>query len=186
MTTIADRTWTRRKRGGLWLPAGALVESFPYTMATSAALPIGASGVLRLWALLETLEAGQAYSSITFIAGSTGAGTPLNQWACLCDQSRNVLVKSADTTNAWAANAPKTFTFSAPYTPAVDTAVYYGLMVRATTQPTVCAINGNVSGASRSPVLVGDSTTGLTNPASLGATAAALTATTGVQWAYLS
>jgi hypothetical protein len=128
--TLANKNWVKKKRGSLWLPTGALIESINQELVTSAALPIGASGVLRLWALPEILEAGQAYSSISFIAGTTAAGTPLNQWACLCDQSRNVLVKSNDdTTNAWAANAPKMFTFSAPYTPASDIAVYFGLMV---------------------------------------------------------
>ncbi len=157
-----------------WPPAGAFSETVQGRMGQNMALLT--SGTLWLVAL-SPLPGGQAINNVTFVSGTTPAGTPTNQWACLVDQALNVLRKSADqTSGAWAANTAKTFALSSAYTPADDIAVYAGLVVVAATPP---SLQGRdiIAGAGVGPIapkLAGSSTAGLTDPASLGATAAAL------------
>jgi hypothetical protein len=144
------------------------------------------SGTLFLSAGPGTvLPGGVTITNLAFLCGGTGAGTPLNQWFCLVDQSRNVLVKTVDdTTTAWSAGATKTLALSAPYTPTSDVAVYFGIVVVATIAPTITGVTGGVGLTGIAPIMSGSSTTGLTNPASLGGTANALTASGSVLYAF--
>lgn len=131
------------------------------------------------------LLAGVTYTSLSFMA-NTAVVSPLNQWFCLVDQSRNVIVKTVDdTTTAWGANTIKTLAFSAPYTPVANIAVYGGIVVVATTPPQLDGVTVNAAVMALTPIITGSSTTGLTNPASLGATAAAITSSTIHPWCYL-
>lgn len=170
-----------------WLPTGALQSTFPgdrtNTTASSGLLSTGrltlAGGIV--------LQAGQTVSSITFAAGGTGAGTPTNQWFCLVDKNLNVLAKTADdTTTAWNLNATKTLAISGGYTPTTTIAVYAGIMVAATTVPTLIQVGISTVVGGITPMIAATSTTGLTTPASLGATAGALTALAGLAYAYVS
>lgn len=125
------------------------------------------------------IPAGTAINTIAFFSGTTAVSIPLNQWFCLLDMARNVLVKTVDdTTTAWAANAKKGLALASTFTPTVDTAVYVCVNVVATIVPGLTGINspnaGNIINQSP-PILAGTSTTGLTTPASLGGTAAVFT-----------
>lgn len=135
------------------------------------------------------LQGGVTYNTIHFVTGSTALGTGSNQWFCLVDQSFNVLAKTNDDTNAaWGANTDKGLTISGGYTPGADIAVYVGVVVVASTMPTLQGVAYSlttISGLGRS--MGGNSTTGLTNPASLGATCASTTtAGLGQPYAYVT
>lgn len=134
------------------------------------------------------LQRGRAISSITFVSAGQAAVTPTNQWFCLVDQSLNVLAKTADdTSTAWSTNAPKTLAISGGYTPTTDLAVYLGIVVAAGTVPTLIAVGVSTTVGGLTPMISATSTTGLTNPASLGATAGALTVLSGgLAYAYVS
>lgn len=153
-------------------PTGYLWESHPRSgyLAAQAAL---ASGTLRMEAVY--LRAGVAVTALDYVASSTAAGTPLNQWAGLFDfTSRNLLAVSTDkTTEAWLANTLKSFAVA--YTPAATGWYYAGLVVVATTVPTLMGINSNATLNGLPPVLSGTSSTGRTAPETVGFTAAAIT-----------
>ena len=133
------------------------------------------------------IPAGTVVSRIGFISGTTPAGVPTNQFFCIVDAlTRNVLAKTADDgATAWAANALKELVLSTPLTVLDDTAVYLGVSVAATTPPSLAgAVPFNTAVSTLAPIMCGASTAGLTTPASLGATAAAVTAGQILAYAY--
>jgi len=98
-----------------------------------------------------------------------------------------VIAKTVDdTTTAWSTNAPKTLNLSATYTPTVDTPVYLGIMIAAGTMPDLRCANASNVPYQQAPIVCGNSTTGLTNPASLGATAGAITAANANPYAWVN
>lgn len=153
-----------------WRPTGYQSESRSRRgyMANSAVLT---SGTLRLEAVY--LTAGVPVTALDFMASTTAAGTPTNQWAALYDVTTlGLLATSADqTTGAWAANTLKSFPIT--YTPTVSGLYYAALLVAATTVPTLLGINSNATLSALPPILCGNSTTGLTTPATAPATAVA-------------
>jgi hypothetical protein len=157
------------------MPTGALAEAGVgryNAMSSQAALT---SGILRLGGMC-VLPKDTAVASITIPSGSTAAITPTNQWFCLVRVSDlAVLRKTADDlTTAWGASVNKTLSLSSSYTPTADEFVYLGVMVAAGTVPTLLGWSINQSVTFIAPISCGNSTTGLTTPASLGATAAAI------------
>lgn len=162
--------------------SGNLAETIPRNsiVATSISGAI-TSGTLNLQAIY--LRAGTIVSSISFHSGTAGATTPTNQIFSLYDGNRNLLANTNnDTTTAWAANALKTLNIATPYT-ITQTGLYYlGIMVAASTVPTlVCNTASGVSTlAGQAPILRGNSTTGLTT--TMPATAAAITAAVNAIW----
>ncbi len=185
-------TWVNSRQNAtpqsLWLPTNAKAETYPRAGGRiTEALSALSTGRLSVYAI--TLEAGVTISSITFFSNSTAAGTPTNQWFCLLDTSLNVLrTTNDDTTTAWAANTSKTLTLSSSYTPVNRIAAYVGINVTATTPPNLTGYSeGSNIVFSTTPAVVANSSTGLTTPASLGSTAATLTApSAGFAWAYIS
>jgi hypothetical protein len=173
----------------LWLPGGALGETIARTDAATnlAALT---SGTLRLVGNC-VLPAGTIINRVAFFSGTTAGATLTNQWFAVVRQSDlAVLGKTADdTSTAWAANTLKELVLSSPVSVSDDTAVYLGVMVAATTVPTLLGVAlGNTvlsTGGGLGPILAGDSTTSLTNPASRGATAAALTGSGNLPYAFV-
>lgn len=169
------------------MPTGAISESGVgryNAMSSQAALT---SGTLRLGGLL-VLPKGTAVNTVTITGGSTAAVTPTNQWFCLVRQSDlSVLAKTADDlTTAWGTSVNKTLTLAAPYTPTADELVYLGVLVVAGTVPTLVGWSVNQTVMAIAPIACGNSTTGLTTPASLGATAAAITASPLSHYGYVS
>ena len=90
--------------------------------------------------------AGEVVTNLSFRSGATAAGTPLNWWFALYDDSATpaLLAQTADqTTTAWAANTTKTLALATAQT--IDaTGVYWvSIMMKATTVVTllgtVCA-----------------------------------------------
>lgn len=160
-------------------PTGALIENHNRDdLVNSSALT---SSTLRLTKPF-LLKAGQAYSTMTVCSATTAAGTPTNQWAALVRVSDNaILAKSADkTTEAWAANTEKTFDFAGgtgAYTPSADELVRPGLLVVATTAPTLVGWSTTTPAvAAKAPQIGGNANTTAASPT----TPASLTAVTSL------
>lgn len=157
------------------IPTGAITEVGVGRYNAMSSQAVLTSGTLRLGGMC-VLPKDRAVASITIPSGSTAATTPTNQWFCLVRVSDlAVLRKTADdTTVAWAASVNKTLSLSSTYTPTDDELVYLGILVVAATVPTILGWSINQSVTFIAPITCGNSTTGLTTPASLGGTAAAI------------
>lgn len=133
---------------------------------SSAAMTSGVLYLVPIW-----LPKGTVVSNISFITGSTAVGTPTNWWFTLHNSSRVALARTADqTTTAWAANTTKTLAVAqttagaaSSYTTTYSGLHYLGIMVKATTMPTIIGEGSMSAGASSSPGF-GDTNTGQTAP----------------------
>jgi len=167
-------------------PTDSLYETVPRSGCPSAALTAPTSGTLRLSAI--GLPSGLTVTTITFVSGSTALAVGSNQWFALFTSARVRLeVTNDDGATAWAASDDKTLTLANPVVTTYDGLYYLGLCVVATTMPTLTGIT-LASGLSSvvAPILGGNSTAGLTNPASCPATAAAISAGGGFPYAFVS
>lgn len=126
------------------------------------------------------LQAGDVITSISVRSGATAAGTPTAYWVALYDDSATpaLLSQSADqTSTAWAANTTKTLALAAAQT-IVRTGIYYvGIMVTATTPPTLLGSIGAPAIATGERALSQSSGSGLTTTAP-----ATITSTTAKQF----
>lgn len=174
--------------GTFFLPAGAKIETMPRRDNTGTAATL-LSGRLYAVALPDPLKAGVTYNGIAFASASTALSGGNNQWFTLVNASTLATLRSTvdDTSTAWAAQAMKRLALSSTYTPAVDTPVYLGIMINATTVPNLTGKTTNNQNTSTAllPILTGNSTTGLTTPVADGTTITALTAVNTVSYAYV-
>lgn len=166
------------------LPTGGLCASIPRFNATSQTLSL-TSG--RLYCYLTYVPPGTVITALNFFTGSTGSTLLTHSWAALLDSSRTVLRKSNDDTSSWAATTQRTFTLTSTYTASTGGWFYFCICPVATT--TVPTFHGGSAGSSNlngiAPITAGFADTGLTDPASLsGSTAAAITATAGLVFAW--
>lgn len=173
----------------LWLPGAAIDETIRRADATSATAQSLTSGTLHLTGAI-LLPAGVQVSRVGFVSGSTAGATLTNQWFAIVRQSDLAVlaVTADDGATAWAANTLKELVLSAPLQMADDTPVYLGVLVAATTTPTLAGAalsNAVIAGLGGTAKLTGTSTTGLTAPLAVGAAAAAITATAGVPYAFV-
>jgi hypothetical protein len=155
----------------------------------SSGITSGTLYLVPIW-----LAAGRVVSGITFVSGATALVGGTNQWFSLLDSSRVQLATTTnDTTTAWAAQAPKTLNIAqiAAGAAASFTATYtgvhlLGLMVAATTMPTL--LGGGSPGAATENAAPGwgAANTGLTTPPAFPFTAAAPTGGGPLAYAYVS
>lgn len=161
--------------------AGTVSESMPRMLCSEANLAALTSGTLFLQAIY--LRAGQKVNNLSFHSATTAAATPTNGFFALFDNNRALVAQSANfTTEAWAANAIKTKALTAQYT-APYTGIYYaGIMITATTVPTLKGLTAKIASqlAGLAPILHGTSTAGLTT--TLPNPAAAITAGVNALW----
>lgn len=142
---------------------GALYETFDRDLCdevNTAALSSGRLSLQAIW-----LPAGTTINSISFWSATTAAGTPTNQLFGLFDSSYNLLRSSTnDTTTAWAANSRKTLSLTSAFTTTYSGIYYLGIMVTATTVPTLKGNTAKTGGQlnAGAPTMGGTSTTGLT------------------------
>ena len=198
--TIADRSIlagkladTARGDGGVaWGPTDsggrpAISETFSRINSVTTDSAILASGQLFLIAGGIAPE-DRPLTAITLESGATAAVGLANQWFSIVRMSDlAVLAKTVDDgATAWGVNAPKTLLLSAQFTPTVDTPFYFGIVIVATTPPSLRSIQSNVNINDDPPIVAGQSTAGLTNPASLGPNAGALTAVAPIPYAFVS
>lgn len=167
-------------------PTGALAETVPRNVRLDNATILSSDATLYLFGI--PLVAGQVVTSATFISGGTPLNTGSNQWFALYSGARALLkVTNDDTNGAWPANTPKTLTFAGgTYTVATTGTHYLGIMVKASTRPTLYAAASATAITSVVPIQAGSSTGSLTDPASAPDPAAALTAVANVPYAYVS
>jgi len=165
--------------------SGALYETFDRDMCDEVNTSLLSSGRLSLQAIW--LPAGVTISSISFWSATTAAGTPTNQLFGLYDNNLNLLRSSSnDTTTAWAANSKKTLSLTSSFTTTYSGIHYLGLMVTATTVPTIKGNTAKTNGAlnAAAPSMGGTSNTGLTT--ALPATANAPGTVTTSFWGCVS
>lgn len=165
--------------------SGALYETFSRNICNEVNTALLSSGRLSLAAIY--IPAGTVISSISFWSATTAAGTPTNQLFGLYDSSLNLLRSSVnDTTTAWAANSRKTLALTSSFTTLYSGIYYLGLMVTATTVPTIKGNTAKTGGqlSAAAPSMGGTSTTGLTT--ALPATAAAPGTVTTTFWGCVS
>ena len=164
---------------------GALYETFDRDLCDEVNTAALSSGRLSLQAIY--LPAGTTINSISFWSATTAAGTPTNQLFGLFDSSYNLLRSSTnDTTTAWAANSRKTLSLTSAFTTTYSGIHYLGIMVTATTVPTLKGNTAKTGGqlSAGAPTMGGTSTTGLTT--ALPATAAAPGTVTTSFWGRVS
>lgn len=165
--------------------SGALYETMDRNLVDEVNTALLSTGRLSLQAIY--LPAGVTISSISFWSATTAAATPTNQLFGLFDSSYNLLRSSAnDTTTAWAANSKKTLALTSTFTTTYSGIHYLGIMVTATTVPTIKGNTAKVGGQlnAAAPSMGGTSTTGLTT--ALPATAAAPGTVTTSFWGCVS
>lgn len=86
------------------------------------------------------LAAGDVITNVSVVSGATAAGTPTNWWFALYSSAATpaLLAQSADqTTTAWAANTVKTVALATAQTVSASGVYWVGIMVKATTVPTL-------------------------------------------------
>jgi hypothetical protein len=171
------------QRRGQFLPTGARAATFGRAGVQQANAGTLTSGTMLLCSI--DLPAGLVVTSATFLSGTTALSGGTNQWFALYSSARALLGQTADdTSTAWGTNATKTLTFASPITTTYTGQHYLGIMVAASTVPTLFANTINTALSQITPVVVGASTTGLTDTAP--ATAAALSASGLLPFAYVS
>lgn len=189
--------WSHRDAQGGLYPAVQIVdpwsvyginntisESIPRVLA-GVNLSALTSGTLFMQSVY--LRAGQRIANITFCSGTTAAGTPTNQFFALYSASRVLLAQTANaTTTAWTANTVVTRALTASYTVPTTGLYYVGIMVAATTVPSLVGMTaaGNAAVRSAAPILSGNSSTGLTT--ALPDPAAAITGGVNAVWTALT
>jgi hypothetical protein len=165
--------------------SGALFETFDRNLCDEVDSSVLSSGRLSLQAIYIPKDT--LVSSISFWSATTALATATNQLFGLYDSSFNLLRQSVNNgATAWAANSIKTLALSSTFTTTYSGIYYLGIMVAATTVPTLkgnTAKTGGQLGAG-APSMGGTSTTGLTT--TLPATAAAPGLVTTSFWGCIS
>jgi hypothetical protein len=180
--TITAKTLTDVERdigaGNALGPAGTIAESFPRatTAATSSACPT-ATGVMYMTAVY--IPAGVTITSISFMNGGTALATGTHQIFGLYDDNSGTssgtpraLLRgtSDDTSTAWAGTTAKTLNLTSTYTTTRSGFYYVGVLIAATTIPTLACQNPAQQAAisTVAPILhgtTGSALTALPNPA---------------------
>lgn len=160
-----------------WKASAVIAENMPRWIPQLNSGAVLSSGRLTLNGGV-ILPAGVAISFINFYNGGTAGATLTHTWFCLVDQAGNLLATTVDDTSAsWSANTKKAGQIASTlgggtpgtYTPSVDTPAWGGICVVGTTMPTPIAVNnaaGAVAVQAESPIISGNSSTGLTTPIS--------------------
>jgi hypothetical protein len=121
----------------------SLQDNCRRTAPNGTAVSFLTSGRLLLIAI--ELPTATTVTSISFCSGSTAANTPLNQLFGLYDNAAGsyALLRGSndDTTTAWTANTIKTLNLTSTYTTVRAGVFYIGILVVATTIPSLIASN---------------------------------------------
>lgn len=142
---------------------GALYETIDRDLCEEVNTSLLSSGRLSLQAIY--IPAGVTITSISFWSATTALATGTNQLFGLYDNNLNLLRSSNnDTSTAWAANSRKTLALTSTFTTTYSGLYYLGIMVTATTVPTMKGNTAKTGGQlnAGSPSMGGTSNTGLT------------------------
>lgn len=168
------------------LVSGGVGETFPRYLAATNTTALTSQ---TLYVQAITLTKSQVVTNITYVSGTTAAGTPTNWWFVLLDSSLVVKAVTADQlTTAWAADTIKTVAVGTPYTIPTSGLYYVGIMMKATTPISTVGIGalGKTTVAGISPIIAATSSTGQTTPPALAATMGALTVSAIYPWASIT
>jgi hypothetical protein len=150
-----------------FVPTNALAENFPRILGLGA--NAAALTTQRMYMGAIYLPDNLLITSISFVSGGTALVTGVNQWFALYDSSLNLLRQTNDdTSTAWGANTVKTLNLSTTFTTTAAGMYYIGIMVNATTVPTLRSFAGATATTlyGIAPILFGQtSDTGLTTTA---------------------
>jgi hypothetical protein len=120
-------------------PAGTFRESVDRRLIGTN-VSILTSGTLHVTALF--LEAGEVVTNLTMRSGGTAASSPTNWWFALYDPAGNLIGQTPDqTTEAWGTTTTKTKALASPYTVPTSGLYRAGLMVRASTPPSLAGLS---------------------------------------------
>jgi hypothetical protein len=123
------------------------------------------------------LCAGDVVTKLAFKSGATAAVVPANWWFALYDTAGNLLSQTADQlTAAWALDTVKDLALVTPYTAPAPGVYYAGVMVKATTPPSLIGVTLGRAGASAG-FLASDKVLSQTSGSGLTTTAPATIAT---------
>ena len=146
--------------------SGLIAETANPSLFSAASSALLTSGRLYLAGIY--IPAGTTITNISFCSRTTALATGSNQWFVLCDSSRTALRFTVDdTSTAWAANTVKTLALTSTYTVTTSGFYYLGIMVGATTVPSLATSSASSAG------LVAESfqsSTGQTTPPATGTT----------------
>jgi hypothetical protein len=165
--------------------AGTVAETINRMLVSEANLSALTSGTLHLTAIY--LRAGQVCTSISYCSATTAANAPTNQFFALYDNNRALLANTANATStAWGSNTIATRALTSAFTVTYTGLHYVGIMVTATTVPTLKGLVAKTANqlASTAPALHGNSTTALTT--TLPNPAAAITGGNNAVWAAIT
>lgn len=153
------------------VPTGFWYE--PFSRFPGVSQDVGSLTSKVMTMLACEILAGEVLNTITFYTGVTAMITGVNQWFCLLDANFNALAATKDDgATGWAANSPKTLTVDFLYvagawtgvsgTPQpysfTTTGVYYiGIMVNATTVPSMRGSSADAHFAEIAPVFTATS-----------------------------
>lgn len=171
--------------------AGSIAETLKRHECTGSAIAV-TSGTLLLARIL--LPAGVPITSIAVASGTTALATGTHQWFGLYDKNLNQLaVTSDDTSNAWSASTIKKLPIAATAAGAASVYVtpysglyYVGVLVAATTPPSLVGMGFSGTMGSTAPTIVGSSDTGQAAPPAFPHQAAAPSNTGNLFYAYVS
>lgn len=176
-----------QRRSEILRPSAALRETVDRAnapqMVSSSVL---ATGTLYMSAI--PLFKGDVVSSVSFFTASVAAVSPTNWWVGLYDAARNLVAVSTDqTTRAIPATSvittPVADSGGAAFTVPADGLYYIGIMVAASTMPTVYGSTSTISAVlNQAPKIAGASNTGQTTPPTFPTVAASI-ASAGT-WVY--
>lgn len=194
--TIADASTTSSDTSPFDSGFGALEDAMrpPGRYETTSRLRCGTSSSAMssgtLYLVPVWLPEGATISTLSFATGGTGVGTPTNYWFTLHDRARVALARTADqTTTAWPSSTTKTLNIAqatagsaSSYTTAYTGLHYLGIMIKASSMPTIVAEGSMTVGSAAAPGF-GDTNTGMSTPPTVtsgGFTAAAFGGNTGL------
>ena len=143
--------------------SGALYETMDRNLCDEVNTAALSTGRLSLQAIY--IPAGITVNSISFWSATTAGATLTNQLFGLYDINLNLLRSSVnDGATAWAANAKKTLALTSSFTTTYSGLYYLGIMVAATTVPTLKGNTAKTGGQlnAAAPSMGGTSSTGLT------------------------
>ncbi len=174
--------------GSAFRRAGALAETVPRAGPSFGNFAGFTTGRLHLVGLKDPLPKNEPINSIGFMSGTTGAATPTHQFFGLFDDVGNALAfTNDDLTAAWASGTEKVLSLPATFWTTYAGDYYVGIVVNATTMPNLAANTVAATGPiTLAQMISGFSTTGLNSgPPALPFTAAAMSASTGVPYAWV-
>lgn len=168
--------------------AGHIAETIPASAATAALTMTTGSASIAAIRLVQ----GQVVGNAGFVTSTTAGVTMTHWWVALLDSSYIVRAVSADqTSGAIGASAWFTLPFAAAYTAATTGVYFIGVMIAASTVPTLCGATAPLAAmitgtGAPAPLIGGVSSTSQTTAPAVGTALIAPTAAAVTPYLFVS